>query len=83
MVRRRFTHPFWNSVRDKAIRKVIELRRQNFFATAMLPMSEPEYTGATRLLKQPRFAQQPAPALGYPAADPVAGPLSPRLPFHG
>lgn len=84
MVRRRFAHPFWNSVRDKAARKAIELRRRNFFATAMLPMSKPEYTAAKRLLKQPRFAQQPASCAWVPAAqDPVAGPLSPRLPFHG
>jgi fructose 1,6-bisphosphate aldolase/phosphatase len=52
-----FAHPFWDTVRDRAARKAAELRRQGFFGAAMLPMSELEYTGVTRLLEQmqPRF----------------------------
>jgi fructose 1,6-bisphosphate aldolase/phosphatase len=40
-----FAHPFWNSVRDRAAGKAMEMRRQGFFGAAMLPMNELEYTG--------------------------------------
>jgi fructose 1,6-bisphosphate aldolase/phosphatase len=40
-----FDHPFWDSVRHKVSAKAEDMRRQGFFGTAMLPMSELEYTG--------------------------------------
>jgi fructose 1,6-bisphosphate aldolase/phosphatase len=40
-----FAHPFWDKVRDTVANKAIDMRRQGFFGTAMLPMSELEYTG--------------------------------------
>jgi fructose 1,6-bisphosphate aldolase/phosphatase len=46
-----FSHPFWNSVRDKVAGKAVEIRRQGFFGGAMLPMSELEYTGIMEKLK--------------------------------
>lgn len=61
-----FAHPFWDTVRDHAARKAAELRRQGFFGAAMLPMSELEYTGVTRLLEQmqPRFRVRSATSPG-------------------
>ena len=52
-----FAHPFWDTVRDTASRKSIEMRRQGFFGAAMLPMSELEYTGIVEKLTElePRF----------------------------
>ena len=52
-----FAHPFWDTVRDNASRKSIEMRRQGFFGAAMLPMSELEYTGIVEKLTElePRF----------------------------
>ena len=46
-----FAHPFWDSVRDRAAEKGLEMRRQGFFGAAMLPMGELEYTGITEKLK--------------------------------
>ena len=40
-----FAQPFWNTVRDHVSDKAMEIRRQGFVGTAMLPMSELEYTG--------------------------------------
>jgi fructose 1,6-bisphosphate aldolase/phosphatase len=40
-----FAHPFWNTVRDSAAKKSLDMRRQGFFGAAMLPMAELEYTG--------------------------------------
>jgi len=40
-----FAQPFWNTVREHVANKAIDMRRQGFFGTAMLPMSELEYTG--------------------------------------
>jgi fructose 1,6-bisphosphate aldolase/phosphatase len=40
-----FAQPFWNTVRDHVANKAIEMRRQGFVGTSMLPMSELEYTG--------------------------------------
>lgn len=45
-----FAHPFWDSVRDHAAQKGLEMRRQGFFGAAMLPMAELEYTGITEKL---------------------------------
>jgi fructose 1,6-bisphosphate aldolase/phosphatase len=52
-----FTHPFWNSVRERAAEKGMEMRRQGFFGAAMLPMDELEYTGIVETLErlQPQF----------------------------
>ena len=52
-----FAHPFWDKVRDRVSDKAIEMRRQGFVGTAMLPMSELEYTGIMEKLDalQPRF----------------------------
>jgi len=53
-----FAQAFWNTVRDHVASKAIEMRRQGFFGTAMLPMSELEYTGIAEKLKalDKRFA---------------------------
>jgi len=37
-----FAQPFWNTVRDHVSNKAIDMRRQGFVGTAMLPMSELE-----------------------------------------
>jgi len=47
-----FAHPFWDTVRDRAAAKAIDIRRQGFFGAAMLPMSELEYTGITERLQE-------------------------------
>jgi fructose 1,6-bisphosphate aldolase/phosphatase len=47
-----FAHPFWNTVRDNAARKSLEMRRQGFFGAAMLPMAELEYTGIVEKLAE-------------------------------
>ena len=46
-----FAQPFWNTVRERVANKAIEMRRQGFVGTAMLPMSELEYTGIAEKLK--------------------------------
>lgn len=65
-----FNHPFWDSVRDRAASKAMEMRRQGFSGPAMLPYSELEYGGIVQILKklEPRFTVR-APAK---AAEPVA-----------
>ncbi len=45
-----FAHPFWDTVRHRVAEKTMEMRRQGFFGTAMLPMSELEYTGIAEKL---------------------------------
>lgn len=45
-----FAHPFWDTVRNRVAEKTMEMRRQGFFGTAMLPMSELEYTGIAEKL---------------------------------
>lgn len=45
-----FAHPFWDSVRQRVAEKAFEMRRQGFVGTAMLPMSELEYTGIVERL---------------------------------
>jgi fructose 1,6-bisphosphate aldolase/phosphatase len=47
-----FAHPFWNTVRDHVANKAIDIRRQGFVGTAMLPMSELEYTGIAEKLDE-------------------------------
>lgn len=46
-----FAHPFWERVRDNVAGKAIDMRRQEFFGTAMLPMTELDYTGILNKLK--------------------------------
>ena len=41
---------FWSTVRDRVASKAMEMRRQGFVGTAMLPMSELEYTGIAEKL---------------------------------
>jgi len=45
-----FVQPFWNTVREHVANKAMEMRRQGFVGTAMLPMSELEYTGIAEKL---------------------------------
>ena len=45
-----FSHPFWNTVRNHVADKAIEMRRQGFIGTAMLPMAELEYTGISETM---------------------------------
>ncbi len=45
-----FAHPFWDTVRDRVATKAIEIRRQGFVGTSMLPMNELEYTGISEKL---------------------------------
>ncbi len=47
-----FAHPFWDTVRDRAATKAMEIRRQGFSGAAMLPFSELEYGGITNLLEK-------------------------------
>lgn len=46
-----FDHPFWDYVREKIAEKAIEIRRQGFFGSAMLPFSELEYGGIVKKLE--------------------------------
>jgi len=46
-----FDQPYWDYVRNNVSRKAEEIRRQGFYGTAMLPMSELEYTGVMETLK--------------------------------
>jgi len=63
-----FVQPFWNTIRDRVANKAFEMRRQGFVGTAMLPMSELEYTGIIEKLKalDQRFS------IRAPASVPVA-----------
>jgi len=47
-----FDHPYWDFVREQASQEIQEIRRQGFFGSAMLPMSELEYTGVMETLKK-------------------------------
>jgi hypothetical protein len=53
-----FAQAFWNTVRDDVAKKAMEMRRQGFVGTEMLPMSELEYTGISEKLDElsKRFA---------------------------
>lgn len=50
-----FSHPFWDTVRNRVSEKGMEMRRQGFFGPAMLPMSELEYTGVMEKLSALEF----------------------------
>jgi fructose 1,6-bisphosphate aldolase/phosphatase len=56
-----FDHPFWDTVRDRAAGKAMEMRRQGFSGAAMLPYSELEYGGIIRILGrlESRFKVRP------------------------
>jgi fructose 1,6-bisphosphate aldolase/phosphatase len=63
-----FAQPFWDTVREHVSNKAMDMRRQGFVGTAMLPMSELEYTGITEKLRalDKRFTvrkEAPEPAL--------------------
>ena len=47
-----FDQPYWDYVRHQVSRKTEEIRRQGFAGSAMLPMSELEYTGVVDALKE-------------------------------
>jgi fructose 1,6-bisphosphate aldolase/phosphatase len=47
-----FNHPFWDTIRDRVSEKAIEIRRQGFFGSAMLPYSELEYGGIVKKLEE-------------------------------
>lgn len=47
-----FDQPFWDTVRNKASEKTLELRAQGFYGPAMAPMDELEYTGVMENLKR-------------------------------
>jgi len=57
-----FDHPFWNTVRERASEKAMEIRRQGFSGPAMLPYSELEYGGIVHILNnlERRFKIRPA-----------------------
>ena len=45
-----FDHPFWDQVRNNISDKALEMRKQGFFGSAMLPYSELEYGGIVKKL---------------------------------
>lgn len=47
-----FSDPVWDRVRERAVDKAVEMRRQGFFGPAMLDMSELEYGGIVARLKK-------------------------------
>jgi len=47
-----FDQPYWDYVRNKVSQKAEEIRRQGFVGSAMLPMTELEYTGVMETLKE-------------------------------
>jgi len=46
-----FDHPYWDYIRTRVSEKAEEIRRQGFSGSAMLPMTELEYTGVMETLK--------------------------------
>jgi len=47
-----FDQPLWDYVRTQVSQEAIELRRQGFFGSAMLPEEELEYGGLSVTLKE-------------------------------
>jgi fructose 1,6-bisphosphate aldolase/phosphatase len=47
-----FDQPFWDTIRNKASQKTIDIREQGFIGAAMAPMEELEYTGVVERIKQ-------------------------------
>ena len=64
-----FSQPFWDTVRDHVSSKAMDMRKQGFVGTAMLPMSELEYTGIAEKLAalDRRFVIAGQPAVPVPA----------------
>ncbi|MDN5849449.1 MAG: fructose-1,6-bisphosphatase [Nitrococcus sp.] len=55
-----FAHPFWDAVREHVAAKAMEMRRQGFFGSAMLPLAQLEYTGVAERIErlQGRFRER-------------------------
>ncbi len=71
-----FAHPFWDTIRQKAAEKTLEMRRQGFVGPAMVGFEELEYGGITERLKKldGRFVvREPQPQL-QPQPQPEATP---------
>jgi fructose 1,6-bisphosphate aldolase/phosphatase len=47
-----FDDPFWDAVHYRLANKAMEIRKQGFFGSAMLSMSELEYTGIAERLER-------------------------------
>lgn len=47
-----FDQPFWDTIRNKASQKFLDLREQGFFGPAMVGMNELEYTGVVEKIKE-------------------------------
>jgi fructose 1,6-bisphosphate aldolase/phosphatase len=47
-----FDHPFWDEIRKEASVKALNIRRQGFFGSAMLPYSELEYGGIVKKMEK-------------------------------
>ncbi|MDN5872494.1 MAG: fructose-1,6-bisphosphatase, partial [Nitrococcus sp.] len=47
-----FAHPFWDAVRENVAAKAMDMRRQGFFGSAMLPLAQLEYTGAAEQIER-------------------------------
>lgn len=47
-----FDQPFWDAIRTKATEKMLAIREQGFFGSAMAPMEELEYTGVIERVKE-------------------------------
>jgi fructose 1,6-bisphosphate aldolase/phosphatase len=64
-----FDHPFWDTVRGRAADKAMEIRRQGFSGSAMLPYRELEYGGIVHILEnlERRFRIRPAVEKAIPA----------------
>jgi fructose 1,6-bisphosphate aldolase/phosphatase len=63
-----FAHPFWDTVRNRAAEKAMEIRRQGFSGPAMLPYSELEYGGIVHILEklESRFTVRPPARVAEP-----------------
>jgi fructose 1,6-bisphosphate aldolase/phosphatase len=69
-----FAAPFWDTVRNRAAEKAMEIRRQGFSGPAMLSYGELEYGGIVKILEklEPRFKTQ-SPAVERPSAVVATG----------
>lgn len=47
-----FDQPFWDTIREKAAQKTLDIRAQGFYGPAMAGMDELEYTGVVENLKR-------------------------------
>jgi fructose 1,6-bisphosphate aldolase/phosphatase len=69
-----FAHPFWDTVRNRAADKALEIRRQGFSGPAMLPYSELEYGGIVKILEklEKRFTVRPIAGAAKPMEPALA-----------